>query len=101
MKFFDQVYSVVNQIPIGQITTYGHIAHALGTKDSRRVGHALHANPDPATPCHRVVAKDGSLAPSYAFGGEKEQLFKLQQEGITFKDENHVNLTKHLFIPTK
>lgn len=72
--------------------TYGQIAQMLGTKDARRVGHALHANKDRNTPCHRVVNKDGRLAPSYAFGGAGEQKARLLAEGIEFTGGNHVKM---------
>lgn len=98
MTFFTQVYALVRQVPAGYVTTYGDIASALGTRDARRVGHALHANPSgEETPCHRVVTKDGQLSESYAFGGSIEQYAKLQAEGITFLDRTHVDLTKHHF----
>jgi methylated-DNA-protein-cysteine methyltransferase-like protein len=84
MKFFDQVYTVVKEIPVGKVMTYGQVAKAIGTKDARRVGQALHANKDPNVPCHRVIFADGSLAPSYAFGGAGEQRKKLVHEGIKF-----------------
>ncbi len=101
MNFFSQVYSLVRQIPAGSVTTYGEIARALGTCDARRVGHALHANPSgDTTPCHRVVTKDGQLSESYAFGGSIEQYAKLHEEGVTFLDKTHVDLSKHLYIPT-
>lgn len=97
-SFFSQVYALVRQIPEGKVTTYGEIARALGTRDSRRVGHALHANSDgDLTPCHRVVTKDGKLSESYAFGGSIEQYAKLKEEGIIFLDRTHVDLEKHLF----
>lgn len=79
--------------------TYGQIAEILGTKDARRVGWALHANSDPETPCHRVVARDGRLAPNFAFDGEAEQRKRLMVEGITFIDEKHVDLAKHIWKP--
>ncbi len=98
MNFFDKVYELVRKVPEGKVTTYGEIARALGTRDARRVGHALHANPSgDTTPCHRVVTKDGKLSESYAFGGSIEQYAKLQEEGITFLDRTHVDLSKHLF----
>lgn len=98
MNFFEQVYTLVRRVPTGYVTTYGDIARALGTKDARRVGHALHANPSgELTPCHRVVTSDGRLAPNYAFGGSLEQYAKLKEEGVTFADRDHVNLEKHRF----
>lgn len=72
--------------------TYGQIAEIIGTRDARRVGHALHANRDPQVPCHRVVNKDGRLAPGYAFGGPNEQRNRLIAEGVEFADENHVKM---------
>ena len=98
MNFFEQVYQLVRAIPQGRVTTYGEIARALGTRDARRVGHALHANPDSSTPCHRVVTKDGKLSESYAFGGSLEQYANLKEEGITFLDRDHVDLSLHLHL---
>lgn len=92
MQFFNQVYEVVRKIPKGKVVTYGQIAEMLGTKDARRVGHALHANKDTNTPCHRVVNKDGRLAPGYAFGGAGEQRARLLAEGVEFADELHVKM---------
>lgn len=94
MSFFQDVYSIVQQIPSGLVSTYGDIARALGTRDARRVGHALHANPSGSTiPCHRVVDKDGKLSESYAFGGSLEQYAKLKSEGVTFRDRTHADLS--------
>ncbi len=90
-NFFERVYEAVRRIPEGKVMTYGQIAGIIGTKDARRVGHALHANSDPKTPCHRVVAKDGRLAPSYAFGGENEQRSRLLAEGVGFINDHHVD----------
>ena len=100
MPFFQQVYALTRSIPMGKVTTYGELAKALGTRDARRVGHALQANPDQSTPCHRVVSKDGRLAPNYAFGGNLEQRAKLIEEEVTFLDQEHVDLKKHLYRPT-
>lgn len=96
-SFFDQVYEIVRQIPKGRVSTYGDIARRIGTKDSRKIGYALHANPDPETPCHRVVNKDGGLAKSYAFGGWEKQKEKLLTEGVLFKNNNQVDLKKCLW----
>ena len=98
MSFFDEVYKVVKQVPKGKVTTYGEIARALGTKDARRVGWALHVNSDPKTPCHRVVNKEGKLAANFAFDGEAEQKRRLESEGVVF-EQNKVDLEEHLWLP--
>jgi len=55
---FEKVYEVVRKIPEGSVVTYGQIAKTLGIRDVRKIGWALHANPDGSTtPCHRVVNK--------------------------------------------
>ncbi len=95
MNFFNQVYDIVKKIPEGKVMTYGQIADILGTRDARRVGHALHANNHSEVPCHRVVNKDGRLAPGYAFGGPDEQKSRLISEGVKFKDDEYVDLTKY------
>jgi methylated-DNA-protein-cysteine methyltransferase-like protein len=96
-KFFNDVYRIVKKISSGKVATYGQIARILGTRDARRIGHALHANKDSKTPCHRVVNKDGKLAPGFAFGGPGEQKRCLLSEGVGFKDEMHVDLEKHIW----
>lgn len=96
-RFFYKVYKIVREVPLGKVTTYGEIARMLGTKDARKVGFALHANSDPITPCHRVVNKDGRLAPNFAFDGHREQERRLEAEGVKFKDEMHVDLNACLW----
>lgn len=94
---FEKVYKVVSKISEGKVMTYGQIARELGLRDVRKVGWALHANTDPKNiPCHRVVKKDGGLAPGYAFGGPNEQKNRLMSEGVSFTDETHVDLKKDL-----
>lgn len=99
-SFFQQVYDLVRTVPAGKVTTYGAIAKALGTPDARRIGHALHSNPDGnTTPCHRVVFTDGRLAPGYAFGGPNEQMRRLQLEGVPFDASGNVDLKQAMFHP--
>ena len=96
-NFFDRIYKIVRDIPEGKVMTYGQIAKILGTRDARKVGFALHANSDPKTPCHRVVNKEGRLAPNFAFDGWKEQRRRLLVENVPFIDNNHVDLEKSLW----
>lgn len=94
---FKQVYAVVAQIPPGKVTTYGALAKILGTRDPRKIGWALHANKDENVPCHRVVNKEGGVAPNFAFDGWKEQKRRLLAEGVNFVSEMQVDLKKHLW----
>lgn len=99
-NLFHRVYEIVQKIPQGKVATYKLIADILDTRDVRRVGHALHGNPDgPKTPCHRVVFSDGRLAPGYAFGGPDEQRRRLELEGISFSSDDKVDLSVHLWQP--
>lgn len=99
MNFFEQVYQITKQIPAGKVATYGQIARLLGTRDARRVGHALHANKDPQTPCHRVVNKEGKLAKNFAFDGWEEQKRRLEAEGVAVV--GNVDLEKYQCTLTK
>lgn len=92
-----QVYSIVKKIPRGKVTTYGQIAEVLGNpRLSRQVGWALHANSSSEVPCHRVVNREGRLAPNFAFDGPAEQKRRLLAEGVSFQGRL-VNLTKHRY----
>lgn len=95
--FFEQVYRLVRRVPRGKVVTYGQIAAALGSRDARRVGWALHANRDKNMPCHRVVNKDGRLAPNFAFDGEAEQRRRLEAEGVRFSQDGRVEMVKYQY----
>lgn len=94
--FFERVYETVIQIPQGMVATYGQIARlAGGPRHARYVGFALHANPRPGEiPCHRVVFADGRLAEGFAFGGAEVQRQLLEEEGVVFLDDTHVDLAQ-------
>lgn len=91
------MYEIVRQVPWGKVVTYSQIAKKLGTKDSRRVGWALHANSDKNTPCHRVVNKNGRVAPNFGFGGGEEQRLRLEKEGVKFTDKGLVEMIKYKY----
>ena len=59
--FQNRVWQAIARIPYGQTQSYGHISEALSSSP-RAVGGACGANPFPViVPCHRVIAKNGSL----------------------------------------
>lgn len=99
MSAFEQIYTIVKQIPEGKVATYGMVAQLAGNpRWARVVGYALHSNPEPGViPCHRVVNRMGGLASAFAFGGEHAQRNLLEREGVTFRKDGYVDLERCLW----
>lgn len=98
--FFERVWAVVARIPPGRVTTYGHIAAALGARSAARtVGWALNAAAGTGLPCHRVVNRFGGLSGRMHFGSPFIMEDLLRSEGVTFTDDGCVDLARHLWIP--
>ena len=95
--FYCQVYSIVAKIPAGSVATYGQIALMAGKPyGARQVGYAMNVAPADL-PCHRVVNKQGELAPGHIFGGKEVQRMTLEAEGIAFLPDGKIDLEKHLW----
>ena len=92
-----QILSIVEQIPVGKVATYGQIAQLIGRKrNARLVGRVLsQAELYGKFSCHRVVNSAGRLAPAW-----EEQRHLLWAEGVTFKTNGCVDLKKHQWKPT-
>lgn len=90
-ELIDFVLSIVLEIPEGKVATYGQIADlANHPKNARLVGKILSISDFFGDyPCHRVVNHNGRIAPNF-----KEQKSLLEMEGVSFKDESHVDLKK-------
>jgi O-6-methylguanine DNA methyltransferase len=76
------VWSALQEIPLGKITTYGEIAGEIGRpRAARAVGQACGSNNVVLfVPCHRVVAAQGKLG---GFGGGLElKKALLRHEGV-------------------
>ena len=98
--FFARVWDVVAEIPYGRVTTYGHIAEHLGARSAARtVGWALKAAAGTALPCHRVVNRYGALSGRMHFEGPDVMEERLRSEEVTFTEEGHVDLERHLWVP--
>ena len=102
VNYWSKVYQLVQQVPVGKVTTYGNLAKELNvasgvSANAKMVGWALHSNKDSNVACHRVVDRNGRLAPNFAFDGAKEQRRRLEVEGVKFVDEMHVDLEKCLW----
>jgi len=69
----ENVFAVVKNIPQGRTLTYKQVAKLIGRPNAyRAVGNILHANYDPAIPCHRVIRSDGKTG-GYNRGAEKKK----------------------------
>lgn len=102
LSFFEQVFDVARQIPIGRVTTYGTIAAYLGAKKSARmVGWAMNGahNQHPPVPAQRVVNRNGMLSGKAHFATPTLMQELLEQEGITIKDDTVVDLKNKLWRP--
>ena len=97
MTFHQRVYQAVCEIPKGKVATYGQIALMAGSpRAARIVGHALHHNPRPGEiPCHRVVNREGGMAPAFAFGGPEVQAMLLREEGVEVGEDGRVDLSRY------
>lgn len=103
IEFARRVYAVVDLIPEGHVTTYGHIAAYLGERRSARmVGWALNAVPgDLDVPCHRVVNRVGLLSGRWHFAHPDLMRMLLEDEDVPFLDEDQVDLRRCLWDPSQ
>lgn len=87
-----EILSVVEEIPIGKVASYGQIARLVGRdKNARLVGKVLsRAEYYGSYPCHRVVNCAGRLAPHWA--GQRDLLL---EEGVAFKENGCVDMKKY------
>ncbi len=97
---FDRVYEVVRRIPRGRVLTYGRISALIERRLSPlAVGWALHQCPE-TVPWHRVVNAAGGCSTQHhptATPGYQQRL--LEQEGIEFRPDGTLSLTRHLWHP--
>ncbi|QGI58028.1 hypothetical protein CEK27_000153 [Fusarium fujikuroi] len=110
--FFHAVYSAVQEIPHGKVTTYGHIAMLVGTPQRpRQVG--VCQNPPPADPSQpfnhdnvpwqRVINSKGQISPRSQPGGSRSQADALQAEGVQVETnamgEHSVDFSQYGWFP--
>ena len=102
--FYEQVYDLVRQIPVGRVTSYGAIARYLGSaSSSRMVGWAMnlsHHQQD-YVPAHRVVNRNGLLTGKIHFRSPDEMQELLENEGIKIEDDCVTDFDKLYWDPFK
>lgn len=100
-NFFEDVYEVVKLIPKGRVTSYGAIAHYLGTRMSARmVGWAMNGCPK-GLPAHRVVNSQGLLTGKHHFKGKNTMQKLLEKERITVVHDKIQKFDKVFWDPSK
>jgi len=100
--FFHAVYSAVQEIPRGKVTSYGHIAKLIGTPQRpRQVGVCLkHLPSDPSSrfnsgnvPWQRVINSKGVISPRGHPSGAANHATVLRREGVPVSTGNMGELT--------
>ena len=91
-RFSKRVLTIVRQIPLGSVSTYGDVASMAGQPHAARaVGNIMRTCSTPGVPCHRVVAANGQIG-GYNVLAMKYQL--LHHEGIVFQGKRIKNFKK-------
>tara|TARA_B100000029_G_scaffold66376_1_gene59218 strand:+ start:230 stop:505 length:276 start_codon:yes stop_codon:yes gene_type:complete len=83
-NFQKKVWKEIKKIPKGRTKSYKELAIAIGhPKAARAVANACGKNPNPIiTPCHRVIASDGSIGGYSGEGGVNKKRALLADEGV-------------------
>ena len=100
-NFFQKVYDVAREIPVGRVTSYGAIAKYLGAaRSARMVGWAMNASHlMDDVPAHRVVNKQGLLTGKHHFDGINLMQQLLEAEGLKIVDNQIQNLENYFWDP--
>lgn len=100
-NFFQDVYDVVALIPKGRVTSYGAIAHYLGTKSgARMVGWAMNNCPK-GVPAHRVVNRAGLLTGKHHFKTPLTMQSRLEKEAVKVVNDKIQCFTEIFWDPAK
>ena len=96
-----ELWTLVHQIPRGNVASYGDIARFLGdVVASRYVGHAMMHHRHPLDcPCHRLVRIDGTLG-RFVTGDTQDKLRALEAEGVDIAG-GQVDLLRYRFTSFK
>lgn len=96
--YYEDVYRVVERIPVGKVSTYGRIAALITVPHGARgVGWALHAlKPEQhrAVPWWRVINAAGRISNEYNADLQRQIL---EAEGVVFDDRGYVDLKRFLW----
>lgn len=87
------VYRLVDEVPSGQLASYGMIASLLPGITARMVGRALGNLPlGSVSPWHRILNANGAIPPRAAAAHQRR---RLEKEGITFRASGKADIRAH------
>ena len=93
---FEKIYALARSVPYGKVTTYGQLGAMVGLRDMRTVGDAMNACPSDV-PWQRVINSRGTISVQGATGSRQRAL--LEEEGVVFDENGHVDFAKVGWIP--
>lgn len=111
---FEQVYEIVKMIPPGKVYTYGLVSNRMNKRlSAAAVGWAMNAlgnakegnkYSSSTVPWHRVINSKGKLSTQIETGmisadgrPVNRQRLLLEQEGVRFRDDGSIDMTKYLW----
>ncbi|MFT4648211.1 MAG: methylated-DNA-protein-cysteine methyltransferase-like protein [Glaciecola sp.] len=91
----ERIYSVIDSIPKGRVSTYGTVGKEAGLpRGARQVAAALrHLSPGRDLPWFRILNACGKVS-ARSGGGESAQRKFLEREGIEFSSTGKVDLKR-------
>jgi methylated-DNA-protein-cysteine methyltransferase-like protein len=96
-----QVFALVRACPAGKVTTYGWIGKALGyPRGARMIGWIMNESAE-GVPAQRVINSKGELSGSWAFGQRGRMRNLLEAEGVTFSENERVDLKRYGWDPSR
>ena len=99
---YQQIYSLVRQVPSGYVTTYARVGQSIGCT-ARTVGFAMAALPPGSdVPWQRVINSQGKVSPRCDGEGNLLQADLLLAEGVCFDEKGRIDLQRfgHEFPPS-
>ncbi|MDF1545068.1 MAG: MGMT family protein [bacterium] len=99
-SFHSRVVTIIKRIPKGRVATYGQIAGLAGSpRAARQVVRTLHSSSGKEKlPWHRIINSEGRISLGRG-SGYHEQLALLQSEGVIFKLDGSIDLSKYQWRP--
>ncbi len=85
------IYDLIDDVPKGQVASYGMIASLLPGVGPRQVARAMRAAPK-GSPWHRIITASGAMADH---SGAERQRSLLKKEGVTLKKNGAVDWPAH------